>query len=154
MGSLLINQGTDVRVLQSRLTGMEVVWDGTSKDEVIDPSWCARPSARGASSTASLLDQGRQTSGIVHGPDVVFPRTAEVFMERQVKLGEGRGRVEVCVSPRHRSHEHSGIYVKVIQGVRQACRSEELFITATSEDSIYPPAIEHAIIKYGDREVH
>ncbi len=84
----------------------------------------------------------------VQGPQVVFPRPTEVFVEetRQRKFRA----VEL--------HELSGIYLKVIApytnelGVLHEV-GEELFLTG-KEQKIYFPRPEHAVIRYGSHQIH
>ncbi|MFC1638793.1 hypothetical protein ACFL26_00800 [Patescibacteria group bacterium] len=84
----------------------------------------------------------------VRGPDVVFPEPTEEFV-----LGEGGAR-------KHRAielNDDMGLYIKVIadytEGERTYRAGDELFITG-HDLRIYYPRKEHAIIRYGDRQVH
>lgn len=84
----------------------------------------------------------------VQGPQVVFPRPTELFVE---EAGQRKFRaVEL--------HELSGIYLKVIapysdeNGVAHEV-GEELFITG-QEQKIYFPRPEHAVIRYGPHQIH
>ena len=84
----------------------------------------------------------------VQGPQVVFPRPSEVFVEEQ-----GRRKFRAV-----ELHELSGIYLKVIapysdeKGVAHEV-GEELFITG-QEQKIYFPRPEHAVIRYGPHQIH
>jgi major vault protein len=94
-----------------------------------------------------LLDEDGNKR-FIQGPDVVFPKPTEVFVER------GGSRKFRAIE----LNEISGIYVKVIapyfdeKGVEHPV-GEELFITGRDQ-MIYFPRPEHAIIKYGEREIH
>ena len=91
-----------------------------------------------------------------HGPQVVFPRPTERFLERSDGVP---GKVS---SRRFRAielNEISGIYIKVTAAYRDVTtdqmyeEGEELFITG-NEQKIYFPRAEHVLIKYGDHEIH
>jgi major vault protein len=93
-----------------------------------------------------LLDEDGQKR-FIQGPAVVFPEPTEAFVARQ---GTRKFRaIEL--------NENSGLYIKVIapyaDGEREHKVGEELFITGR-EQMIYFPRTEHAIIKYGDQEIH
>lgn len=82
----------------------------------------------------------------IEGPDVVFPEPTEVFVE---KAGSRKFKaIELS--------EISGIYLKVIapyvdaQGVERKV-GEELFLTG-SDQMIYFPRPEHALVRYGDQK--
>ncbi|PKL76008.1 MAG: hypothetical protein CVV27_12475 [Candidatus Melainabacteria bacterium HGW-Melainabacteria-1] len=83
----------------------------------------------------------------IQGPDVVFPKPTERFIER-----EGRVKFRAI-----ELNENSGLYIKVIAPYEEGGFSykvgDELFITG-KEQMIYFPRPEHAIIKYGDQEIH
>ena len=93
-----------------------------------------------------LLDEDGNKR-FIQGPAVVFPEPTELFIERH---GSRKFRaIEL--------NELSGIYVKVIapysEGEGDFVVGQELFITG-KEQMIYFPRPEHAIIKYGQRELH
>lgn len=102
-----------------------------------------------------LLDQNGNKR-YVHGPDVVFPRPTEKFVEAPIKSSPDKVKAK-----KFRAQEltpSSGIHIRVISEyteedgtVRKA--GEELFITGR-EQTIYSPREEHAIIKYGEQEIH
>jgi len=83
----------------------------------------------------------------VKGPDVVFPEPTEKFV---VQKGTMKFRA-IELNP------NSGLYIKVIadytEGGETFIAGQELFITG-NEQSIYYPRDEHAIIKYGEQEIH
>ena len=102
-----------------------------------------------------LLDESGNKR-YVRGPNVVFPSPTEIF----VRKNESRKFKAIELN------EISGIYVKVIAGYNNDPNKmmdegeefdykvgEELFITG-KDTRIYFPREEHAIIKYGDKEVH
>lgn len=92
-----------------------------------------------------LSEQGSKR--YVRGPAVVFPRPDEMFVaqDEEVKFKA----VELT--------SISGIYIKVIadyeEGGEAYTAGKELFITG-DEQAIYWPREEHAVIRYGDREIH
>ena len=93
-----------------------------------------------------LLDEDGNKR-FIRGPAVVFPRPTEQFVERN---GARKFRaIEL--------NENSGIYVKVIAPYEDNGQSfkigDELFLTG-KEQMIYFPRTEHAIIKYGQQEIH
>ncbi|HEU4406058.1 MAG TPA: hypothetical protein VFS43_12390 [Polyangiaceae bacterium] len=85
----------------------------------------------------------------IQGPAVVFPRPTETFIERQ---GSRKFRaIEL--------NENSGIYLKVIapyadEATGQAYKvGDEIFLTGR-EQMIYFPRPEHALVRYGEQEIH
>ena len=86
----------------------------------------------------------------VPGPDVVFPKPTETFVESGNKKGGVIFRA-LELSP------ISGIYVKVIADYKDADgehkTGEELFITG-NDQMIYYPRPEHALIQYDGRYMH
>lgn len=138
MGKQLVIKGTEVSFYIPP-TGVEVVRDmhGNYIREAVTLErleYCI------------LLDEGGNKR-FIQGPAVVFPDPTETFVERQ---GTRKFRaIEL--------NELSGIYVKVITPYEEADRrysvGEELFITG-KEQMIYFPRPEHAIIRYGEREIH
>ncbi|MCP4399866.1 MAG: hypothetical protein GY801_21495 [bacterium] len=83
----------------------------------------------------------------VKGPAVVFPEPTETFVAK-----EGIRKFKAI-----ELNEISGLYIKVIapyqEDDKQYKTGDELFITG-KEQMIYFPRPEHAIIRYGEREVH
>jgi major vault protein len=136
-GNLLIIKGTDVSFYMPP-TGIEVLEenDRYTRDAVTLErlEYCI------------LLDQNGGKR-YVKGPDVVFPKPTEVFIEnKNQKIFRA---VEL--------NENMGIYIKVIADYTEDGRDykagEELFITG-NEQKIYFPRAEHAIIKYGTESIH
>ena len=78
----------------------------------------------------------------VQGPDVVFPRPTENFVEKS------NSRKFKAIE----LNELMGIYVKVIADYDDYKAGDELFITG-KDQKIYYPRPEHAIVKYGDQMV-
>jgi major vault protein len=96
-----------------------------------------------------LLDESGNKR-YVRGPAVVFPRPTERFLIDK----EGNRKF-----PAIELNEISGLYIKVIapykdgENGKEYKAGDELFITG-KEQAIYFPRQEHAIIKYGDKDVH
>lgn len=94
-----------------------------------------------------LLDEDGNKR-FIEGPAVVFPRPTERFVEKNgVRKFKAIELNEIC-----------GLYIKVIapykdENGREYRVGEELFITG-KDQMIYFPRPEHAIIKYGDQEIH
>lgn len=138
LGNLLVIKGTEISFYIPP-TGMEVVRDeqGQYVREAVTLErleYCI------------LLDEDGNKR-FIQGPDVVFPKPTETFVE---KRGTRKFRaIEL--------NENSGIFVKVIAPYEDQGQSykvgDELFITG-KEQMIYFPRPEHAIIKYGDQEIH
>jgi major vault protein len=147
MGQLSIIKGTDVSFFIPP-TGVEVVPDVVPGEE--KKQYVREAVTLERLEYCVLLDEdGNKRTET--GPSVVFPEPTEKFVEKTV---EGRP---------HRKfraielNDNSGIYVKVIapytDGDTTYAEGEELFITGKTQ-KIYFPREEHAIIKYGDREIH
>lgn len=137
-GRLLMVQGTDVSFYIPP-TGIEVV-----RDE--NDNYVREAVSLERLEYCILLDEDGNKR-FVRGPAVVFPRPSERFVE---KKGQRKFRaIEL--------NEISGLYIKVIaaykEGGREYKEGEELFITG-KDQMIYFPRPEHAIIKYGDQEIH
>ncbi len=137
MGQLLIIKGTAVSFYIPP-TGVEVVRDD-------DHEYVRDAVSLERLEYCILLDESGNKR-YIKGPAVVFPEPNEIFIEvdgfRKFKAIE--------------LNEISGIYVKVIAPYTEGNRSyevgEELFITG-SEQMIYYPRPEHALIRYGEQEV-
>lgn len=102
-----------------------------------------------------MLDQDG-TKRYVHGPDVVFPRPTEKFIEAPIKSNPDKVKAK-----KFRAQEltpMTGIHIRVIadhvedDGTERKA-GEELFITG-KQQTIYYPREEHAIIKYGEQDIH
>jgi major vault protein len=93
-----------------------------------------------------LLDEDGNKR-FIRGPAVVFPKPTETFVDKN-----GTRKFKAI-----ELNELTGIYVKVIapyteDGVEHKV-GEELFITG-ADQMIYFPRPEHALVKYGDRDIH
>jgi len=93
-----------------------------------------------------LLDEDGNKR-FVRGPAVVFPRPTETFISRE--SGRKFRALEL--------NENSGIFVKVIAPYEEDGKAyrvgDELFLTGRDQ-MIYFPRPEHAIVKYGEQEIH
>lgn len=138
MGQLLIIKGTEVSFYIPP-TGIEVV---RSQER----SYVRKAVTLERLEYCILLDEDGNKRYIT-GPDVVFPKPTEQFIE---KHGSRKFKaIEL--------NENSGIYIKVIAPYEEDGKSykvgEELFITG-KEQMIYFPRPEHALIKYGEQEIY
>lgn len=137
-GKLLLVRGTEV-AFYIPPTGIEVV-PGDDGEYVRDAVTLERLEY------CILLDEDGHKR-YIQGPQVVFPRPTENFVIRS-----GRRKFKAI-----ELNELSGIYLKVIapyqEGERQYQVGEELFVTGRQQ-MIYYPRPEHAIIRYGNREIH
>ncbi len=138
MGKLLVIKGTLI-AFYIPPTGIEVVRDDQG-------SYVRTAVTLERLEYCILLDEDGNKR-FIRGPAVVFPRQTETFIERG---GQRKFRaIEL--------NENSGIYVKVITPYEEDGRSykagDELFITG-KDQMIYFPRTEHAIIKYGQQEIH
>ncbi len=144
-GKLFVIKGTDVSFYIPP-TGIEVVPDGYDADN--KPIYVREAVSLERLEYCILLDEdGSKT--YVRGEDVVFPKPTQVFV---LKKGGRKFRALEL-------NEISGIYVKVIKPYKDEetgkayKEGEELFLTG-KDQMIYFPRPEHAIIKYGDKDVH
>ena len=136
-GNLLIIKGTDVSFYMPP-TGIEVLQENGkyTRDAVTLErlEYCI------------LLDQNGGKR-YVKGPDVVFPKPTETFIENNNQK----------VFRAFELNENMGIYIKVIADYKEDDKEyksgDELFITG-NEQKIYFPRAEHAIIKYGSESIH
>ncbi|MBF0226968.1 MAG: hypothetical protein HQK76_16105 [Desulfobacterales bacterium] len=138
MGKLLVIKGTDVSFYIPP-TGIEVVADETGQ-------YIRNAVTLERLEYCTLLDEDGNKR-YIKGPDVVFPKPTETFVE---KIGSRKFKaIEL--------NEISGLYIKVIAPYEENGVSykvgDELFITG-KDQMIYFPRPEHAIIRYGDREVN
>ncbi|MBI5138745.1 MAG: hypothetical protein HZA95_03025 [Candidatus Vogelbacteria bacterium] len=122
-------------------TGIEVVPDEKVKEYVRDAVTLERLDY------CSLLDESGEKRN-VRGPAVVFPTPTETFVER-----EGRRKFRAV-----ELNDDMGIHLKVIadyvdeDGVQHKV-GEEIFLTGHVQ-RIYFPREEHAVVKYGDEQIH
>ncbi|MCP4398091.1 MAG: hypothetical protein GY801_12440 [bacterium] len=138
MGKQLVIKGTDVSFYIPP-TGIEVV-PGYKEQFVRNAVTLERLEY------CILLDEDGNKR-FIKGPAVVFPKPTEAFIKKE---GSRKFRaIEL--------NEISGLYIKVIAPYKNDNKSyqvgDELFITG-KDQMIYFPRPEHAIIRYGEREVH
>ena len=141
LGQLLVIKGTDVSFYIPP-TGIEVLRDEQG-------SYIRDAVTLERLEYCILLDEDGNKR-YIEGPDVVFPRPTERFVER----GGYRKFKAIELS------EISGLYIKVIapytdeNGVERKI-GEELFLTG-KDQMIYFPRPEHALIRYGggSKEIH
>ncbi|KAF1080223.1 MAG: hypothetical protein GQF41_3391 [Candidatus Rifleibacterium amylolyticum] len=138
MGKLLVIKGTEVSFYIPP-TGVEVVRDANG-------GYLREAVTLERLEYCILLDEDGNKR-FIQGPAVVFPSPTETFVEK------GGSRKFKAIE----LNEISGIYVKVIapyteNGVEHKV-GEELFITG-KDQMIYFPRPEHAVIKYGEKELH
>lgn len=150
MGKLFVIRGTEVSFYIPS-TGIEVVPEKVNGEE----RFIREAVTLERLEYCLLLDQNGNKR-YVHGPDVVFPRPTEKFVEAPIKSSPDKAKAK-----KFRAQEltpASGIHVRVIadyvddNGIDRKA-GEELFITG-KEQTIYFPRDEHAIVKYGDQDVH
>lgn len=151
MGKLFIIRGTDVSFYIPS-TGLEVVPEHVNNEE----RFVREAVSLERLEYCLLLDQDG-TKRYVHGPAVVFPRPTEKFVEAPIKSNPDKVKAK-----KFRAQEltpTSGIHVRVIadyaeeDGTLARKTGDELFITG-KDQTIYYPREEHAIIKYGEQEIH
>lgn len=142
MGQCIIIKGTEVSFYIPP-TGMEVVPDERGN--------LVREAVTLERLDYCLLKDEDGNKRYVQGPAVVFPKPTEVFESREVN-GETTRRFTAI-----ELNDNSGIYIKVIapyeENGKQYKVGDELFITGKSQ-MIYFPREEHAIVKYGEHEIH
>lgn len=138
LGQFLVIKGTDVSFYIPP-TGIEVVRDSAG-------NYVRQAVTLQRLEYCILLDEDGNKR-FIQGPAVVFPEPTEQFVTR------GRRRKFKAIE----LNEISGLYVKVIapyrDGEREYQVGDELFITG-QEQMIYFPRPEHAVIKYGEQEIH
>ncbi len=138
MGKLLVIKGTDVSFYIPP-TGMEVVPNHKRR-------YIRNAVTLERLEYCILLDEDGNKR-FIEGPAVVFPKPTETFVKKD---GARKFRtIEL--------NEISGLYIKVIAPYKEDGKEyqigDELFITG-KDQMIYFPRPEHAIIRYGEREVH
>lgn len=145
MGELFVIKGTDVSFYIPP-TGIEVVQEG---DRYVRQAVTLE-----RLEYCLLLDQNGNKRYEM-GPKVVFPRPTETFVEKSIKSDPEKAKAKKFRAVE--LSETSGIYIKVIadytEGEKKYVTGDELFITGRDQ-MIYFPRDEHAIIKYGEQEIH
>lgn len=138
LGKQLVIQGTRVSFYIPP-TGVEVVRDSAGS--------YVREAVTLERLEYCMLKDESGNKRYIQGPAVVFPEPTETFVARH-----GTRKFKAI-----ELNEISGIYVKVIapyvEDGREHAIGDELFITG-KDQSIYYPRPEHAVIKYGEQEVH
>lgn len=139
LGKLLVIKGTEVSFYIPP-TGVEVVLDPHSNQYVREAVTLERLEY------CILLDEDGNKR-FIKGPAVVFPKPTETFINKD---GSRKFRaIELS--------EIIGLYIKVIAPYEDNGKTydvgDELFITG-KDQMIYFPRPEHAIIRYGEQEVH
>ncbi len=149
MGKLFVIRGTDASFYIPP-SGIEVVTEVVSGEE----RYVRQAVSLERLEYCLLLDQDG-TKRYVHGPAVVFPRPTETFVKAPIKSSPDKAEAK-----KFRAQElttASGIHIRVIadyeEGGKKFTAGQELFITG-KEQTIYFPREEHAIIKYGEQEIH
>lgn len=150
MGKQFVIRGTEVSFYIPP-TGIEVVTEKVNGEE----RYVREAVSLERLEYCLLLDQNGNKR-YVRGPDVVFPKPTEKFVEAPIKSNP-----EKVKAKKFRAQEltpTSGIHIRVIadyvedNGVARTA-GEELFISG-KEQPVYFPREEHAIIKYGEQDVH
>jgi major vault protein len=138
MGKVMLIRGTDVSFYIPP-TGIEIVQDHHG-------NYIREAATLERLEYCILLDENGNKR-YIQGPAVVFPKPTEAFV---TKGGSRKFRaIEL--------NENSGIYLKIIapfeeNGVDYKV-GDELFLTGRDQ-MIYFPRPEHAIIRYGEHEIH
>lgn len=139
-GQLLIIKGSEVSFYIPP-TGIEIVQDENG-DYIRSAASLERLEY------CVLLDEDGNKQYIT-GPSVVFPKPTEKFKINKKTNNRVFKAVEL--------NEISGIYIKVIAPYTEDGKEfkvgDELFITG-KDQMIYFPRAEHAVIKYGDKDIH
>jgi len=150
MGKLFVVRGTEVSFYIPP-TGIEVVVEKVSGEERY-----VREAVSLERLEYCLLRDQNGNKRYVIGPDIVFPRPTESFVEAPIKSNPDKVKAK-----KFRAQEltpTSGIHIRVIADYTEAdgtkrTAGQELFLTG-KEQPVYFPREEHAIIKYGDQDVH
>lgn len=147
MGQLIVVRGTDVSFYIPP-TGVEVVPDENEGGKFVRSAVTLE-----RLEYCILLDESGDKRYVI-GPDVVFPKPTEIFVEGSGDNGDKTRKFRAI-----ELNEIQGIYVKVIadykdkDGDKEFKAGEELFITG-KEQAIYYPRPEHSIIRYGEQTKH
>ncbi len=151
MGKLFVIRGTEVSFYIPP-TGIEIVPETVNGEE----RYVREAVTLERLEYCLLLDQNGNKR-YVRGPAVVVPKPTEKFVDAAIKSSPDKARAK-----KFRAQEltqTSGIHIRVIadyvedDGKTQRKEGEELFVTG-KEQPVYFPREEHAIIKYGEQDVH
>ncbi len=151
MGKIFVIRGTEVSFYIPP-TGIEVVPEKVNGEE----RYVREAVSLERLEYCLLLDQNGNKR-YVRGPDVVFPTPTEKFVEAPIKSNPD-GKVKAKKFRAQELTPTSGIHIRVIAdhvddlGEKHSA-GEELFITGATQP-VYFPREEHAIIKYGEQDVH
>lgn len=151
MGKMFVIKGTEVSFYIPP-TGIEVVPEQVNGQE----RYVREAVTLEALEYCLLLDQSG-SKRYEYGPAVVFPKPTEKFVEAPIKSDPEKAKAKKFSAKE--LTETSGVHVAVIADYtdmvtgKQIKSGEELFITGASQ-KIYFPRAEHAIIKYGQQDVH
>lgn len=151
MGKLFVIKGIDVSFFVPP-TGIEVVPEVVGGEE----RYAREAVSLELLEYCLLLDQNG-TKRYVHGPAVVFPKPTEKFVDAAIKSNPEKAKARKFRA--QELMESSGIHIRVIadytdEDTKESHKAgEELFITG-KQQTIYFPREEHAIIKYGEQEIH
>jgi len=150
MGKLFVIRGTEVSFYIPP-TGIEVVPEHVNGED----RYVREAVTLERLEYCLLLDQNGNKR-YVRGPAVVFPRPTEKFVEAPIKSNPEKAKAK-----KFRAQEltpTSGIHIRVIADYTEddgthRKEGQELFVTG-AEQPVYFPREEHAIIKYGEQDVH
>ncbi len=151
MGKIFVIRGTEVSFYIPP-TGIEVVPEKVNGEE----RYVREAVSLERLEYCLLLDQNGNKR-YVRGPDVVFPTPTEKFVEAPIKSNPD-GKVKAKKFRAQELTPTSGIHIRVIadhtdDAGEAHSAGEELFITGATQP-VYFPREEHAIIKYGEQDVH
>lgn len=153
MGKCMVIKGTEASFYIPP-TGIEVVPDSEGETQKL-----VRDAVTLERLEYCLLLDENGNKRYERGPAVVFPSPTEVFRTQEKKDAEGTPTGEKTRKFRAiELSQQAGIHVKVIADYTDETGAhhkagDELFITG-KQTAIYFPREEHAVIKYGDQEVH
>lgn len=154
MGQLLIIKGTEVSFYIPS-TGLEVVPEHVGGED----RYVREAVTLERLEYCLLLDQNG-SKRYEEGPAVVFPRPTEKFVEQPIKSDPEKAKAKKFRAVE--LSETSGIHVKVTTDYTAKNKDgkdveyhtgDELFITG-KDQMIYFPRDEHALIKYGNQDIH
>lgn len=151
MGKLFIVKGTEVSFYIPP-TGIEVVPEHVNGED----RYIREAVTLERLEYCLLVDQNGEKR-YEKGPAVVFPKPTEKFVEANIKSNPD-GKVKAKKFRAQELTPKSGIHIRVITDYTDTDGTahkagEELFITG-KESPVYFPREEHAIIKYGEQDVH
>jgi major vault protein len=151
MGKLFVIRGTEVSFYMPP-TGIEVVPEHVNGED----RYIRLANTLERLEYCLLLDQNG-SKRYVRGPAVVFPRPTETFVEAPIKSNPDKAKAK-----KFRAQEltpTSGIHIRVIADytddvTNQSYKEGQELFTTGGQTPVYFPREEHAIIKYGEQDVH